>query len=130
MKLNFAVRDEKGNGGQNVEIHQGEKKTINVFWFDETGCPYVFPAITALVAKISQGSSPALQKTLAAMQLTLITSDDLNGVIGVSIPLSTADTALPVSSTLGMSLTITNSTTSVDELDLPNVFNVTAPLVS
>lgn len=129
MNLSFAIRDEKGKGGQVVSIHQGEIKTLDVYWFDATGCPYVFPTITALVVKISQGSSPSLSKTLAASQVTLINSDTLNGKIGVRIPLSAADTALPVSSTLGMSVTITNSTTSVDELDLPNVLNVSAPLV-
>lgn len=132
MKLKYALVDEDGNGGQLVSLRQGEIKRLDIFLFEPTGKPYVFPTITEIVLKISTGASGTpLTKKLSDSEITKLTSSELSGTIGFRIPLSAADTALlPVSSTLGMSLEVTNSTTAVDKQDFPASLDVSRPLVS
>ncbi len=130
MDLNYVLEDEKGNAGQSIDLTQSEIKTIKVFWFKSNGVPYAPLAITELLVKVFKGALiTPLAKSLGDNTVSLISGN--GGYIGFEFTMSASDTAtLPISSTVGMSAIVINSTTGEDKLDLPNAFNVAAQLVS
>lgn len=131
MNLTCVIQDEKGLGGKTVDVRQGEIKTLQVFFLKANGAPYPFlGTITEIVVKISRGAGfAALQKLLSTTTVSKITSTELAGAIGISFGLTAADTAgLPVSSTTGMSVSVSTSSTT-DEVDFPSAINVQAALV-
>lgn len=131
--LTYVLKDEMGRAGQNLAIHQGEIKTLSIYWFNPDGTPAALASVVEIVAKIFMGiSTMALSKTVSGSGgITLISGD--GGTIGCKIALSAANTlAMPVSATIAMSLKIEDSASIpaiVTELDLPAAFSVTAPLV-
>ena len=52
MILKCIVVDEKGVVGPSIPVVHGETKTLNVFWYNANGSPYVAPSISAIVVKI------------------------------------------------------------------------------
>ena len=132
MIANFVLRDEKGNSGKRLSILQGEIKHIELFLLDPGGAPYKYdPTANAATVKIFEGTGQTpLTKTVSGGAVTLITSTELDAIIGVSFDLSAADTlALPISSTLNLSLTLQVSTTRKDVIDCGACLSNSAPLV-
>jgi hypothetical protein len=129
MNLNFAIKDEQGQGGQQVTIHQGEIKTLNIFWFDPTtGAPVEFTSPTDIQVRVSKLTSPSLVKSVLTSGVTALT-DGAGKTVGAAVALTSADTSgLPVSSTLSVSVTVIGSGYQ-EEFDLPNAVNCQAPLV-
>ena len=123
--------DEKKNAGQQIPIHQGEIKLINVFWFDPSGAPHIEPTISELKVKIYNGNAGSpLEYTLGGSAVTLLQCSQLSGYIGFQFTMAAADTgALPINVGNAMSVTVINSTTLVQEFDLAAAFVVSSPLV-
>lgn len=131
MTLTTVLQDEKGLGGKTVDVRQGEKKTIQIFFFKSNGAPYAFlGTITEIKVRISRGASySAIEKLLSLTGVTKITSTELAGSIGVSFALSDTETlGMPVNATTGLSVTVSTSSTT-DEVDVPSAINVQAALV-
>ena len=131
MSFSILLRDEKNLTGKTLAFSQGDIKTIRAYLFDKDGAPYPAASVGEVIVKISKGLQvAALQKTLGNADVTLLTG--LGGTIGFQFALSAADTAsLPVSSTIAMSIKIEDnaSPTTSFEVDVPNAFDVSAPLV-
>ena len=132
MKLGYVIEDEDGVGGKNISIRQGEIKSLKVFLYKSNGAPHVFSDVDEATFKISKGASATpLSKSLTVAGVTEITSPELGGTIGFVLALTAAETAgLPVSSTLDMSLEVTDTGIAIDKQDFPDSLDVSAPLVS
>lgn len=149
MEGNFVAQDGSGNVASNMlrqsgclapcppktlPLTQGETKLVTMWLFKKNGLPLVLPGtISAAVAKIFSGINQAsIQKTLAAMTLTLINSSaPAAGVVGVQFSLLAADTLSMAANNNGlpMTLTFTDSSGNVTELDFIAVFAVELPAV-
>ena len=91
MDINYVLVDENNAHGRNIDIHQGEIKTISVYFLDAVmGIPKAFSSISEVVVKLFEGvATPALVKKLSLSQVTLLSG--LTGTIGISFPLAAAD---------------------------------------
>ena len=129
MNLNYVFEDEKGNVGQQIQVGQGETRTITCFWFLPNGIPYSPASIVAMVLKIfaGLGNSP-VQKSILSSTITLISGN--GGYIGFQFTITPTDSnLLPVSSTINMSASMTDSGGVISEQDFPSALNVTTDLV-
>lgn len=132
MIANFVMADEKGNSGKRLSILQGEIKRVKLLFLDANGFPILYDiAANAATVKIYEGTSQTpLTKTVAGGAVTFITSTELNAIIGVYFDLSAADTlALPVSSSINMSVTLQVSTSRKDVIDCGSCLSIEPPLV-
>ena len=135
MQLNYIVKDNEGNAGQNIMLTRGETKTVSVFLFNKDGSPFVFPAtVTELLVKVfSNISQMSIQKTFTGALVTLFECAALGGagLFGFQFTLLPADTNQMAANAapLPMTATITDSSGNVTELDFLAVFEVEVPAV-
>lgn len=137
MELNYILQDEQGNlsspGAQAIPVIQGETKNIQVLLFQKNGLPFVYKAtVTEIFVKVfSQITQASIQKKLSLSSVDKIMSADLGGMIGFSFTLSSTDTPNMAvnNSGLPMSVSITDNSGNVSEIDFQGSFSVSAPLV-
>lgn len=133
MVLKYVLKDDKGHSGQSLPITQGQTSSISLFLFNDDGTPYVWSgSLGSVLAKIFSGISQApIMKSVALSSLTEITSSQLSGAFGVQFVLSATDTQSMAANNNGvpMTLTFTDSGGAVTEIDIPQAFSVSAPLI-
>lgn len=135
MTVNYVATDNQWNSGQTIPLTQGESRTINVFFENANGSPFVIPGtISAIVLKIfSTINAASIQKTLAGATVSAITLDGAikSGMIGLQFTLLAADTSSMAANNSGlpMTATITDSLGNITELDFISLFNVSLPVV-
>lgn len=129
MNLHYLLKDEAGNVGVRIDLIQGERKTLQLYWFELSGLPFFAADPTEITVAIfkGQGNAPLLKK-LSLAKVTSLTAID--GDIGLEFELTEADTAaLPVSAALSAEV-IWVSAEGTFVLNLPGALNVAAPAVA
>ncbi len=134
MQPAYVVQDETlANGGQTIEITQGETKVVNVFMFKPDGGPLFVPgSISEITIKVfSQINQASIVKTLGDEEVTKI-SDETYGCFGFKFILTAEDTLSMASNNAGlpMKAIVDLGEGGIKEFDFLAVFQVLAPVLS
>jgi len=135
MQRNYIVKDDKGNYGQTIPLTKGESRLISVYLFNPDGTPFDYSAtiVEILVKVFSNINQTSIQKRLTTLGVAAITKAgaSASNFIGFQFALSATDTGNMAANNSGlpMTVTVTDSSGNVLELDFISIFNVTPPVV-